>query len=461
MRVSRGILLSYLSMIFIFIVSLINSNNISKALIVSIISFAMIQGAFIICKNNVKNSLFFLLAFNIPMQLYIWLPKSSVYSVETADSFSFIFLDMIILMIFLYSSSVKNASRVPRSLLILSFLLLLVYILAAVVSINKGASLFAIIRLLKAIILCISIIKIYEDEAFYYFVKGLKASVLFQMLIGFLQFIKGDVLGLTFLGEGVLRSANGYEKGMSGTVGHPGDFALFLLFCLVIFLFNTKKNTVYVLLCVSGLVLSQSRTALVIMVVIFILHWFSSKDSKVTYRTIIGFFIMIFSTPVIVNIIELVISRFFNSDLTVQEGNRRFHYELALKLFSLKEHFAFGPNASLTASSIYFPYEFQRGVFYYVHPIHNAFLVYLIETGIVGLVLYIILNLICLLNAVLVFRNSNSARRSRIISFGVWILVMSAYSMTGWAGIKDKFFYLLWICVAFSIANLKKTRENR
>lgn len=439
MRINKGILLSYLVIIFIFAGDLFDSRSVIKAGVVSVICFSMLQIAFIVCKGNFKHTLFYLLAFNIPLQLYIWIPQTSLYSVETADSFSLTFLDIVILMIVVYSIFTKKTIKVPRYFSLISFFILLVYVCATLVSINKGASIYAVIRLFKAILLSFSLINTYEDEAFDFFIKGLKATVLFQMLIGTLQIIKGDVLGLSFLGEGVLRSANGYEKGMSGTVGHPGDFSLFLLFCLVMFLFNSQKNSLYIILCILGLVLGQSRTALVIMLVVFILYWFSSKGKRISYKSMGVLFLMILSTPFIVNLFGMIMSRFFNSDLSTQEENRRIHYELALKLFSLKEHFALGPNASLTATSIYFPYEFQRGVFYYVHPIHNAFLVYFIETGILGGGLYILLNCVCLWNAALVFREKPSIKRSRIISFGIWILVISAYSMTGWAGIKINF----------------------
>ncbi|MFD1902098.1 hypothetical protein GQR36_22610 [Enterococcus termitis] len=250
--------------------------------------------------------------------------------------------------------------KVPKYLLFLSCSLLLVYLYATIISINKVASIYADIRLFKAIVLCFSLINIYEDKAFDFFIKGLKASVFFQMLIGMLQFIKGDVLGLSFLGEGVLRSANGYEK-YEWNRKYPGDFSLFLLFCLVMFLFNSKRNSLYIILCILGLILGQSRTALVIMLVVFILYWFSSKGKRITYKSISVLFLTMLSTPFVVDLFGIIMVRFFNSDLSVQEENRRFHYELALKLFSLKEHFAFGPNASLTATSIYFPYEFQRG----------------------------------------------------------------------------------------------------
>ncbi|MFD1902097.1 hypothetical protein GQR36_22605 [Enterococcus termitis] len=108
MRITKGVLLSYLVTIFIFAVSLLDGGSIVKAGVISVIGYIMFQVAFIVCKGNFKYALFYLLAFNIPLQLYIWLPQTSLYSVETADTFSLIFLDIIVLLIFTYSIATKK-----------------------------------------------------------------------------------------------------------------------------------------------------------------------------------------------------------------------------------------------------------------------------------------------------------------------------------------------------------------
>ena len=54
-----------------------------------------------------------------------------------------------------------------------------------------------------------------------------------QLGLGLLQKIKGGRLGLTIIGEGndVFRlGVDGYEKGLSGTFGHPGPFGLYCNF---------------------------------------------------------------------------------------------------------------------------------------------------------------------------------------------------------------------------------------
>lgn len=200
-------------------------------------------------------------------------------------------------------------------------------------------------------------------------------SLIIQLIIGIIQKIIGGSIGLYILGESeaVFRPAGGfYEKGMSGTMGHPALLALYTLFIFTMILFlkkNGKTKKVFLVIAVFIIIFCASRTVIVLTLIPTIIFAisknsnilkvaqilveniggirkkFKKKGNKVKIAVTTGIIILVV-------VVFSVIGRFVNSDFGKQVQNRLEHWNVAVGLIKDKPLLGYGANNYNFASRV-------------------------------------------------------------------------------------------------------------
>ncbi|WP_206536245.1 hypothetical protein, partial [Halobacillus sp. BAB-2008] len=109
------------------------------------------------------------------------------------------------------------------------------------------AAAYPLIRLLFVIFLFYCMTTISVMSTWKYMVYSAVFIVVFQILLGLYQIINGKALGLTFLGESsepfrATSLISITERGMSGTLGHPGVLGIFMVMISTFLLISYINN---------------------------------------------------------------------------------------------------------------------------------------------------------------------------------------------------------------------------
>lgn len=372
------------------------------------------------------------------------------YTFNLVQLFALIFLILIL----------KNRKKIKVGIdLIILFIFNVICFTSTIYAKNPPAAFFDALR-----IFTITIIYIYFSRIFNYKkYKGLAINIMvltvvFQLIIGIIQIIINGPIGLGILGESkeVFRAGvSGFEKGMSGTFGHPGPFALYSLMILSFIMFDncinkTVKN-IGITICTLNILISAGRTAMILMALIFIIYYINSLKEinikKIHRLIMIGLFGIIMCA-ILSDEILMVFNRFLNSDTSDQLGNRLYHYEIAFKYIKEKPLLGWGLNNYLDLSYSDHPIRFYTN-FFFNNPIHNAYLLYAIEIGILGSLLFILFLVINFKwykkNSRYLDINTNNICKGYIVG----IIIYSIYNFQGWGGVQTRSLVLVILINAF------------
>lgn len=234
-------------------------------------------------------------------------------------------------------------------------------------------------------------------------VKVFVLAMTIQSLIAILQFTFQSDLGLQILGETDISTQNPLVARFYvldvpfvrayGTFPHPNILAGFLLlsFFFTFLIPQNFKNERNLLLAIQffALLTTFSRTTLAFMLVNFIFFYFYHsklhKYLKVKIDNIPKLAVFIFSVSLVTSILFFWIFRIINiaSDSSVIERVQGFYYSLSIFL-----HHPFGVGFSHYTlfldelkSTEFLPWQYQ--------PVHNVFLLFLAECGIIGFLVLI------------------------------------------------------------------------
>lgn len=470
----KGILANLIFSLIIFVIVLF-AKKIVKAVVFSGVFF--IFSTFLLLKfKSYLKMMAYLLAFLLPMTINLYSREKVTNVLYAGSKVGFIInlYDVLIIMFLLYTIirdikiSKEDKVKIGKSI-ILPIVYLIIHILATKFSIDKEASICEIVRLCKMIILSIIIMKVFNLEVYEIFTKGIEHVMLFELLLGIAQIIKGGSVGLSFLGEtgGFRDGVEGLEKGMSGTLEHPGTLAIFSVFCLCIILASNdlKNKKKYIIVCIATIILTFARTSILLMLAVslgyFIMNVYKGNISfSLTYKKIILgtmlILMVICGAFLAKDKINIVINRFTNSDFSDQVENRNEHVDVALYTYKNRSHWAYGPNNYTISIKNKFPTEYRRKIFYYRYPVHNLYALYLVELGVVGVSIYI---LIYLGNVVRMLRKINKEKGEYVnilISIAIWTICMMCYNFTGWSGDKDILLTIMWITIGISSSMFKR-----
>lgn len=328
-------------------------------------------------------------------------------------------------------------------------------------ALNKNAAIYGLMRNIKAIIIFIFFAYYFNiDKYLNTIIKIIGISINIQLVVALLQILNNGAIGLSFLGESsnVFRSGvNGFERGASGTFNHPNILAIYCAIMLPLFLFNkissNKKNIMNVYFTVITLVtiiITNSRTAILLSIII-VTTWIISVLKRENFTVIKKVWIIYGILSIIIvsivfmpSIYEKIINRIFYSDSISQISGRLEHSSSAFQYIKDRPWFGFGINNNIDVYKLYYPISYHNE-FILQHPIHNTYLLNMVEIGLVGFlifILFIIQNYIILLK---IIRKRKFKYKGIGKSLMLSLIVFCIFYMTDWVGTTERFYYILFL----------------
>lgn len=433
-----------------------------------VLSISMVGLSFII-KEKFEKVLITIFILCIPFITDLNIVFREDYHVASKEYYRFNILQVFALVFFI--QILKNIKKIKLNLdLLLIFAFNLSCIASIFYSINPKAAFFDCIRYI-----CITIVYIYFSRMVDYrkyktlINNCLIYGVIFQLIIGLIQKIKGGPLGLYFLGEGrtVFRlNVTGYELGLSGTFNHPGPYAIYALIvlCWIVFDENSVESkrlrNIGIICCTLMIILAAGRTTMLLMVFAYsikILYDVKQFNTKaILSLVVIGLFgivlLIVFSENIMV-----ILGRFSDSDFSMQLNSRLIHVELATKYIKESPILGAGINNYLDLTFRDYPMTFYSN-FFLNTPIHNAYLLYWVEIGVVGMGLYILL---ILKNFIYKFKCRKSKKHIyQIRGYLVSIIMYIIYNFQGWGGVQNRTLIMIMLASAVIYYNYNDATKN-
>ncbi len=221
---------------------------------------------------------------------------------------------------------------------------------------------------------------------------------LFECSIALLQYMLQKHLSLNFLGEGDMEfrfvSPAGAIMRASGTFLHPNVFGGFLAVAIPMSYFllvRTQKSSIKILLVAAlffqllALTISFSRAALVAWFLSTLLFAFLCKRPKVLWVSLGAFALCLFLYYPAIHGRGGVVN--YNQNAHNADQGRMFFQDIALSMIQKNPIFGVGYNNYLIHMQEFSSRELER--LDYV-PVHNIFLLAAAETGLVGLLFFLL-----------------------------------------------------------------------
>lgn len=430
----------------------------SKKSIYSLIILFLLYGVlaiFYINKFEIEKSIIMLFILFIPFMTELKF-NSNIDDYHVVAKMYYTFNYLHLFCIYFLVKILKNIKRCKIKFdLILLFIFNLICIISISRSINPLAGLCDYIRYVMLTILYIYFSRIFDYKKYKNTITScLVISLGIQLIIGILQIIKGNRLGLQILGEGenVFRlGVTGYERGFSGTFGHPGPMALYANIILIMLLFDKGAKKIYRL---TGIILSTiitivaaGRTSIIIMILVYVVYFileYKIYKLKDLIIFMISGFVLFTILLLMASEIRSIINRFINSDINQQFSNRIGHILVGLYYIKQKPLLGLGLNNYLDYTYKDFPLSFSTNFFLW-NPIHNSFIQYAVEIGILGAIIlyYFLLN-----NIGIYFKMKNKLKKSEksvLIGSIIVIFVWIGYGLQGWGGIQTRSLMMLFL----------------
>lgn len=279
-------------------------------------------------------------------------------------------------------------------------------------------------------------------------IKGLYDGFLMLCLIQFPLAICFPALGIksvTIPFQDTAEEAStrhGQRDGAVGIFPHPGVLSLFILIASCFFLacylkkYNKTSSLLILLLNTVTLILTYSRTAYLVYVFDLAAIYFFYKNANKPILSLLN--LIRFVLPVGLALLWLIFysplsDNFLDSNIDAMADVRLIFYAIAFDAFKRSPIIGVGINthrdfllhhSNLITALSYNPFFFNN-------PIHNINLIVLVETGIIGLVFWIIF----LFTSVFKAKNDIANNKNEIFSLShIGIIIgIVFYGMTGWA----------------------------
>jgi len=272
---------------------------------------------------------------------------------------------------------------------------LMVLLTTSVVSTNPTSSAWTIIKLIEFTLL---ILWLKGHLELHRLTKPLAFTMIFQSLIAAIQWIQQrSILGYLFLGETSLR-INGHLAKTSiggqvrvlpyGTTAHPNILAGFLTIGILILIISTKLNlkslrhhwllVITFALSLLAITLTQSISALIALTIGLILLTLPRLSQRL--RTAIGILLPLIPALVIGYWLLVIKPNPLPDSIT-----RRLQLaDISTRMFLHHPILGVGPNNFTTLMS---NYGEVSGTTRFLQPVHNIFLLFITETGLLTLIL--------------------------------------------------------------------------
>lgn len=444
-----------------------NENKYAKVLVLLIGALIALIGIFYSNKFKIDRSIIIIFFFFIPFMTELNVFYKEDFHIVAKEYYRFNYLHVFsiyfLIQIFKYRRNIRRGLDI--TMLILFNIVCLISLIGAR---NVVAGLQDYYRYFNLTIVYIFFSRVFNFQ--YYkniIINCLLSGEIIQLAIGILQKIKGNRVGLTILGEGgyVFRTADSfYEKGFSGTFGHPGPMALYANILLIVFLFNKdiikSKKTLGIIVSSLIIIMAAGRTSIVIMICIYLAYLFNEIiqiNLKSILLTTLVSFVMIIGVIVMQEKLEPIVDRFINSDIDYQYDNRMIHINIGFKYIEKKPLLGLGLNNYLDNTKVDYPLQFGTN-FYLSNPIHNMYIQYITEIGYIG---FSVLAIFILQLMYLYFKvNKGISVNERNLYRGIELIVIVwlIYGLQGWAGIQTRNWIL--VLIACSVMSNKYYKVN-
>lgn len=373
-----------------------------------------------------KSHLFFyLLLLFLPTQFgkHFWPDFSYVYGIRVDYlSPTLYFTDLIIFLIFIFSffenfknikkvNLINNLNKIFIPLFIFAFL-----VVGTVLSKSPGVGFYGILKILEFVFLISYTAKNFRKLNIKIIFSSFFVGVLFESLLVFLQYInQGSIGGLMyFLGERTFTSetpgiANASINGQLilrpyGTFSHPNVLAGYLfvsMYLLLILSRRIKEKYINVLVLIGlfagtvSLLLSFSRTGIFVWIfslVLFFIFTFMKKtrigvlkkDNLVQFLIVFIFSLLVLIFSVNVSLVQRFTGLSLSDESLVQRENLA---KDALVIFQKNVLVGVGVNNFLINLP---PVEKNLNQSFYLQPVHDIYLLVLVQTGIIGMILFLL-----------------------------------------------------------------------
>ncbi|MED3823624.1 hypothetical protein P4561_07795 [Priestia flexa] len=416
------------------------------------------------------------MAFNVEFPLY---PFGGGYStnhpggLRGALVINHFFLIILALSLLSLKRVIKNGLLLKKNDVSLELILFSIFIMTAIISFffsdNYAAASYVVSRLLFMYLLMTLLLKYEFLDIWNKFLTGIMILLPIQFIIGILQYITEKPIGLRVLGESKnpFREDTVYgaaEKGLSGTLGHPGILGVFVIILipfLVVYYFSSEKrssfkNSIVILSILTSVLivfLTNARTSIAIMFLTFLLAFSGTllikylKNESITKFMLYLFTFSILFIIAIIIFSDSLIERFGGSDLLYQADYRGGLSLISWNIITLNLKnliLGVGPNNYT---------DTLAGIgtgFAYTQPVHNLYLLLFAEGGILHALCYIalLITIICKMIVVLMQKGSHSYYALAIL---ISILNIAIYNFTGWANYNNQNFILFVVIFVLAV----------
>lgn len=359
--------------------------------------------------KNISDVIFYLIILFLPTQLgkHFWPTFSYISGIRIDYLSPTVYLtDILIFSLFAtwLISIFKNRKEIlniKNKIVNIKWILLVIFLLIGI-ALSKSPlnGLYGFFKLLEFIFLGLYISKsILRLEIL---TTIFSIGILFESLLAIIQFLQKSSIGgiLYFFGERTFTSdtpgiANAVLNGELvlrpyATFPHPNVLAGFLLIAMTIIMFGDRKFLYVFVLAIGtiALFLTMSRVAILLWLLVVGL-WFIRKSYILHLTSSIRLLVVLVLIGSIGSIIVLspISSRFTNFSLTDESIVMR-EQLLSSSLEMIKTHPIFGVglhNFLINLPDVQKP----QGSVYSFQPVHNIYLLVLVETGIVGFTFFV------------------------------------------------------------------------
>ena len=379
-------------------------------------------------------------------------------------------LDLPLALLWVYK--MIEAGRDSRNLRLSRFTLLVFamstwWMLSIFTSVAPDYTLFEVVRTIKGLLIFLALVDWVRDVSkFRLLIIGLLIAVSLQIMLGLAQHIAQDPLLPVSLGAPQpnayrLLDSTELNKYVGGTVGQGNVLGVFLNMFLPMFLgiYLTRKRGRYwglLLLWIMGMLVvffTYSRAAWLVSVLSTVIT-FGLARPKTTSRLfrrwrLLGGFILIIILILIFLNREAILLRLRYSDPQLIQG--RIDLDLiALDLVRQHPVWGIGLNAFTTMKLYTVAGRWP--------PVHNGFLLIACETGVLGMLLWLILCFSAIRSSFQLQKRLEGPSRGAAIGLGVGLVSLLLHSMSTWAFRDDVIFVSFWIIIGLLTA-LKACRR--
>jgi O-antigen ligase len=303
------------------------------------------------------------------------------------------------------------------------------------------------------------------DEILKGIYDGLSIAIILQSILVVFYPIMGLAIVTTiFRGDEIGQWAErreGYSSAI-GTFMHPGSLALFSTLVLMFFIscrlhmYRSRASLIHILLCVFVIVFTYSRTSYIssFLAAGFLMFIFPNLK-KIKVSTILYVFFGVIIVILVVQNTALA-NLFLKSDSEMQTESRLIHFGLAYEMWQKSKLIGIGLNNHVAFMSTFVSRDFFAvDPFFFENPIHNIHLIILVETGVLGFVVWIYYIISRILKGLRNSLYSNGVGIINLSNVGA-ILAYVIYGMAGWSGFHREIYPIILLFGFFTFYGNKK-----